>query len=178
MQSTQKNCSELAHSVNIALRDKIAVVKMCADAYTSLTKEPKEKSDDPYRYLDKDPEKAKKETIQSFMAALKQFREDESLFVLLENSVDRFQNGIMNNFRSVTSRIDTEHPPFSRDDYRIIMLLFAGIPDRTIAFLMDMTCGAVRTRKTRLKSKISSLLSENGMIYLQAMDEKGLVKGM
>ena len=170
LQATRKSCSELALAVNKALKDKISVVKMCADAYASFTQEPKENPKDPYRYLDEDLKKKKEETIRSFMMALKSFRDDESLFSLLESSVNRFQNGMMNCFREESSRLGSEHPVFSENDYRIIMLLMAGLPDRTIAFLMNMTCGAVRTRKTRLRSKITNHLAKGGEIYLQAMD--------
>lgn len=60
-------------------------------------------------------------------------------------------------------------PKFSEDDYRIIMLVYAGIPDRTIAFLMDMTCAAVRTRKTRYKERLVQNDIPNGLFYVQEM---------
>ena len=49
------------------------------------------------------------------------------------------------------------------------MLSFAGIPDRTIAFLLDMTCGAVRTRKTRCKEKLLSFDSDEMTRFIGAM---------
>lgn len=178
LKDAKKNCSELARAVNLALKDKITVVKMCADAYTSLSKEPKVNPKDPYRYLDEDFGKTKEVIIQSFMTALNRFREDESLFSLLEDSVNIFRNDIMRRFRKTTMQINSEHPIFNESDYRIIMLLFAGVTDRTVAFLMNMSCSAVRTRKTRLKERIGRFLPEEGKEFLKALEETGLERSL
>ena len=151
---------------------------MCADAYTSLSKEPKVNPKDPYRYLDEDFGKTKEVIIQSFMTALNRFREDESLFSLLEDSVNIFRNDIMRRFRKTTMQINSEHPIFNESDYRIIMLLFAGVTDRTVAFLMNMSGSAVRTRKTRLKERIGRFLPEEGKEFLKALEETGLERSL
>ena len=51
----------------------------------------------------------------------------------------------------------------------MLMLFYAGIPDRTIAFLMEMTCAAVRTRKSRYKERFAQKDCPGGNKYLQEL---------
>ena len=65
-----------------------------------------------------------------------------------------------------------QKPKFSEDDFRIIMLVYAGIPDRSIAFLMNMTCSAVRTRKTRYKERLLQGDVPDGDYFVHEMTGK------
>lgn len=169
LQTARRDCTDLALAVNIALQEKISVVKMFADAYSVIQEEPRVKPSDPYRYLDEDPKKKKAEQLESFLQALESFRHDGSLFLLLEDSVNKFRDNLMARFRESCRMVGSGRPLFNESDYRIIMLLFAGVPDKTIAFLVNMTCGAVRTRKTRYKERIAQFMPEDGELYLQAL---------
>lgn len=165
LQSSRSGRTELAEIINGLIQDKIAIVKMCADAYEAVKNEPKSK--DPYRYLDVDPIKQKTEQMQKFLNALELFRKDDSLFSLLENSVNAAQSDIMIHLRDVCSKNKMEKPQFEEEDFRILMLFYAGIPDRTIAFLMDMSCAAVRTRKTRYKDRLMRPDISGGAYFVQ-----------
>lgn len=151
---TRNNQSEMAKSINELIEEKVAIVKMCADAYEAARKAPKKTAKDPYRYLDEVPKVYKTDQMQSFLDALDGFRKDESLYPLLENSVNKWRDGLMVKLRGACSESTMQKPQFSEDDFRILLLLYAGIPDRTVAFLMDMSCSAVRTRKTRYKERL------------------------
>lgn len=165
----QVNRSEMAKAINDLIEEKIAVVKMCADAYEAVKNEPKEDPRDPYRYLDEDPVKKKTEEMQQFLCALDSFRKDKSLFVVLEDSVNKWRNNIMQRLRRDCSKENIGKALFTEEDLRILMLFYSGIPDRTVAFLMNMTCAAIRTRKTRFKDRFAQKDIPGGEDYLKEL---------
>lgn len=159
--------SEMSQRINSLIQDKIAIVKMCADAYEAVKNEKKTK--DPFHYLDEDPLQRKTEQMQQFLSALDKFRNDDSLFSLLEDSVNVSHSNIMANLRVVCSKDVMEKPRFEEDDFRMLMLFYAGIPDRTIAFLMDMSFASVRTRKTRYKERLLRSDIKDGPFFVQEL---------
>lgn len=179
LQEVRANHSEMAKAINDLIAEKIAVVKMCADAYEEVKNAPKENPRDPYRYLDEDPIQKKTEEMQHFLLALDNFRKDDSLFAVLEDSVNKWRDNIMHKLRCDYSKESMGKAGFTEDDFKMLMLFYAGIPDRTIAFLMDMTCVAVRTRKSRYKERFAQKDCPGGAYYLQVLasfpDKKPLV---
>ena len=163
------NQSEMAKTINNLMEEKIAIIKQCADAYENVKNNPKENPRDPYRYLDEDPVKKKTDEMRKFLNALEDFRKDDSLFLLLEESVNKWRGNIMQRLRRSCAKETMRKPKFSEDDFRILMLIYAGIPDRSIAFLMDMTCAAVRTRKTRYKERLVQDDIPDGPLFVQEM---------
>ena len=159
--------SEMSQRINSLIQDKIAIVKMCADAYETVKKGHKTK--DPYHYLDIDPLKEKQAQMEQFLLALEQFRTDDSLFSLLEDSVNALKSQIMVKLRAAHLPGRMEKPQFDEEDFRMLMLFYAGIPDRTIAFLMDMSCASVRTRKTRYKERLLRPDIADGSYFVQEL---------
>lgn len=159
--------SEMSQRINSLIQDKIAIVKMCADAYETVKKGHKTK--DPYHYLDIDPLKEKQAQMEQFLLALEQFRTDDSLFSLLEDSVNALKSQIMVKLRAAYLPGRMEKPQFDEEDFRMLMLFYAGIPDRTIAFLMDMSCASVRTRKTRYKERLLRPDIADGSYFVQEL---------
>lgn len=169
LQEERANHSEMARAINDLITEKIAVVKMCADAYEAVKNGPKDNPRDPYSYLDKDPAQKKTEDIKQFLCSLDRFRKDDSLFAVLESSVNKWRNNIMHKLRTDYSKDKLGKAGFSEEDFKMLMLFYAGIPDRTIAFLMDMTCAAVRTRKSRYKERFAQKDCPRGAEYLQEL---------
>lgn len=169
LQVVRGDRSEMAKTINALIGEKIAIVKICADSYESVKAEPKVNPRDPYSYLDIDPQKKKEEQMENFLTALDSFRRDEALFSVLEESVNKWRNNIMLRLRQVCSTESMAKPRFAESDFRILMLTYAGIPDRTIAFLMDMTCAAVRTRKSRYKERLVQPDIPAGEKFVQEM---------
>ena len=167
LQDEKNTQSEMAKAIKELIGEKIAVVKICADAYETVKNDPRVNPRDPYRYMDEDPTKKKMAEMERFLMALDDVRKDNSLYVLLEESVNKWRKDLMLNLRNSCEKMN--RPKFSEGDYRIIMLVYAGIPDRTIAFLMNMTCAAVRTRKTRYKERLVQSDIPNGFFYVQEM---------
>lgn len=171
LQEMRNKESGMARTINELISDKIAFVKKCADAYEVVRSEPRLNSRDPYSYLDKDPATIKAEEMQQFLKSLDSFRKDESLFEMLENSVNKWRDDIMVKIRKACSKDSMCKPQFSEDDFRVLMLFYAGIPDRTIAFLMDMTCSAIRTRKTRYKNRLMQSDVHDGSLFVKELTE-------
>ena len=169
LQMVRDNQSEMAKAINDLIRERITIVKQCADAYEAVKNGPKENPRDPYRYLDEDPIKKKTDEMRLFLKALDDFRRDDSLFLLLEESVNKWRGNIMVMLRHECAKEILQRPRFSEGDFRILMLVYAGIPDRAIAFLMDMTCSAVRTRKTRYKDRFAQKDIPHGPFFAQEM---------
>lgn len=167
LRASRTGQSEMSQRINGLIQDKIAIVKMCADAYDAVKNEKKTK--DPYHYLDVDPLQRKAEQMQQFLSALDKFRNDDSLFSLLEDSVNASQSNIMTSLRAVCSKSKMEKPQFEEEDFKMLMLFYAGIPDRTIAFLMDMSFASVRTRKTRYKERLLRPDIVNGHYFVQEL---------
>ena len=157
LQVVRDDRSEMAKTINALIGEKIAIVKICADSYESAKATPKVNPRDPYSYLDEDPHKKKEAQMEVFVKALDSFRRDDALFSVLEESVNKWRNNVMLRLRQACSKGSMAKPRFAESDFRILMLTYAGIPDRTIAFLMDMTCAAVRTRKSRYKERLAQL---------------------
>ncbi len=169
LEEERANHSEMAKAINDLIAEKIAVVKMCADAYEAVKNVPKENPRDSYRYMDEDPVQKKTEEMQQFLHALDNFRKDDSLFAVLEDSVNKWRNNIIVGLRNDFSKENLGKAGFTENDFKMLMLFYAGIPDRTIAFLMDMTCAAVRTRKSRYKERFSQKDCPGGNKYLQEL---------
>ena len=165
LQSSRSGRTELTETINRLIQDKITIVKMCADAYEAVKNEPKSK--DPFHYLDVDPVRHKSEQMQRFLHALDLFRKDDSLFKLMEEGVNKEQSDIMLKLRESCSKSKMDKPQFDEEDFRIHMLFYAGIPDRTIAFLMDMSYASVRTRKTRYKERLLRSDIADGPYFVQ-----------
>lgn len=165
LQDAHDGQSDMARTINELMKGKIAIVKRCADAYEAIKSEPRVDPQDPYRYLDEDSLHKKNVEMKQFLQALDDFRKDDTLFSVLEESVNSWRGGIMQRLRQACGNNAESRQLFSEDDFRILMLVYAGIPDRTIAFLMDMTCSAVRTRKTRYKEKLAHADIPEGVYY-------------
>lgn len=169
LQVVRDNQSEMARAINELMAEKIAIVKKCADAYESINDVPKDNHRDPYHYLDEDPVKKKTGEMRQFLRALDDFRKDESLFSLLEESVNRWRNNIMQKLRSDYSEERWGKTVFSEEDFKTLMLFYAGIPDRTIAFLLSTSCAAVRTRKSRYKDRFAQNDMPQGDYYIKEL---------
>lgn len=169
LRNVQETHSEMAKTINDLISERIAIVKICADAYDAVTKETRPNPRDPYRHLDEDPMKKKTEELNRFVQAMNDLRRDDELFRVLEESVNKWRNGIMFKLRESFSKDYVSRPRFSEEDFRVVMLVYAGIPDRAIAFLMNLSYAAVRTRKTRYKERLAQSDIENGVFFIQEM---------
>lgn len=169
LQSHRNSSSEMAKTINDLIVEKIGIVKSCADAYDAVKNGEKPRGNDPYRFLDKDPLKQKQGEMERFLKALELFRKDDTMFEMLETSVNRWRGDIMQKLRKACTRELMQKPQFEEEDFRILMLLYSGIPATTIAFLMEMSHSAIRTRKTRYKERLQQPDIPNGEFFAQEL---------
>ena len=169
LQEARDGQSQMGKAITELMKDKIAIVKRCADAYATVKNKAPENHRDPYHFLDDNPTIRKTQEMENFLQALEDFRKDSTLFDDLEKSVNTWRDNIMVKIRRVCSKDIMNRPRFSEEDFRTIMLFYAGIPDRTIAFLLDVSCAAVRTRKTRYKDRLLQPDIENGSYFVQEL---------
>lgn len=169
LQSSRTNRSDMAVTINNLLKEKISIVKLCADAYERVKNGPRVNPKDPYRYLDDDPINNKTLQVNQFLKALESFREDESLFSLLEDGVNKWRDNLMVKLRSACPVDSDGKPQLTEEDFRMLMLFYAGIPDRSVAFLMNLSYATVRTRKTRYKQRLIQPDVRNGKFFVDEM---------
>ena len=153
--------SSLASSV----LEQMSMVKEWADAYYGLTKEDK----DPYRYLDDDSLEKKKEIIKRFRSSLEEVRNNEQWFCRIEEWVNQYKDGIMEKSRNTCSQPNQIRQPMDESDYRTMLLMFAGLPDKAIAFFLNLSYGAVRMRRLRYRSFFSKLPEKEASFFLNAL---------
>lgn len=161
--------SEMARTINDLMKERVAIVKICADAYEAVMEPLRTNSRDPYRHLDEDFQNSKARKTALFLQALENFRRDETLYVVLEENVNRWRNNLMVKLRAACAEGSMQRPRFKEEDFRILLLVYSGIPDRTIAFLMNMSFSAVRTRKSREKERLLQADIPEGSYFVEEM---------
>lgn len=75
-----------------------------------------------------------------------------------EARVDADMNGIMKKLRS-------DFPKFDEETFRLLSFVVVGFKDRTIASIMKINTGTIRSRKSRTKRQILSSKSLNHWLY-------------
>lgn len=169
LQNHRSSSSEMAKTINGLILEKIQIVKSCADVYDSVKNGERSGTGDPYRFLDKDPQKLKYEEMQRFLLSLQLFRRDDAMFEMMEESVNKWRGDIMQKLRRACAKESMQKPQFEEEDFRILMLLYSGIPATTIAFLMEMSHSAIRTRKTRYKERLQQSDIPDGKFFAQEL---------
>jgi hypothetical protein len=90
-------------------------------------------------------------------------REDEGLFLSLEKDLDRFCNGIMTKLRHQVPRIKGEN-------YRIIMLFFAGFSYETVLFIMNKnSIDSLKTARSRFRKEITDARAPDSEFILKML---------
>lgn len=90
-------------------------------------------------------------------------REDKGLFLSLEKDLDRFCNGIMTKLRHQVPRIKGEN-------YRIIMLFFAGFSYETVLFIMNKnSIDSLKTARSRFRKEITDARAPDSEFFLKML---------
>ena len=101
----------------------------------------------------------KDEMITAFRKQLEQLRNEHSLILALEQSLNITDNGIMKKARSFLKKE-------KELDFSILVLLFSGFSIKSISYLLRMSEASLRMRKTRYKQFFSSLPSPERELFL------------
>ncbi|MCM1094602.1 MAG: hypothetical protein NC421_11675 [Lachnospiraceae bacterium] len=100
--------------------------------------------------------KAIVDKVKEQIAALKA---DENVFAKMELCVDRCRKGLL-------SHLKEEYPSIKPDEYRMMVYLASNLSSRSIALLIGESIDVVYKRKSRLKSKLSSLELPHSELFL------------
>lgn len=77
----------------------------------------------------------------------------------------KFEARINKDLDNIMYKIRTDFPKLREDDYRFLSYIIVGFDTASLSVLFDQTPGAVRVRKTRLKSILLNSESENKGLY-------------
>lgn len=105
-----------------------------------------------------DPEKVEGSFITFLQSIVAEIAGKESSQTLFEKRINSDMDGII-------SKIREDFPSFSDGDIRFVCLLIVGFDNCTISSLMDMNKGQVRTKKSRILSKIRAYKGPNELFY-------------
>lgn len=165
IQDLEKEKNQVLSSLASSVLEQMSMVKKWADVYYGINKEEK----DPYRYLDEDFLDKKKEIIKHFCASLEAVRNNEQWFRLIEDWVNQYKDGIMEKVRRACYIPGQKRQQIDESDYRTLLLMFAGLPDKAIAYFQDLTYGAVRMRRLRYREFFRGLQTEDAALFLSAL---------
>lgn len=157
--------SKVLEGLASSILGQMKMVKKWSEAYYSIKKPFK----DPNRLLDSDANQKKEDIIRNFCESLEIIRNDEHWFDQLEDQVNRWKNDIMARARRVCYQPDRKKQTMSESDFRTLLLMFAGLPDKAIAYFLDLTYGAVRMRRLRYKEFFEMLPDNAGTEFKEEL---------
>lgn len=94
----------------------------------------------------------KSSVVKKVGAIIRGFKEDGETIAQLEEFVNAYRKNVMYYFRM-------DFPNLKDADYKLFLYLAAGFSLRTISIFLDSELGALYSRKSRLKQKINSSVS-------------------
>lgn len=165
-ESLKDSQSEMLQALASSILGQLQMVKKWSNAYEGISKEEK----DPYYYLDQDALERKQAIIRDFRESLDQMRNDQDWFVQLESLVNLHREKIMERVRAACSEQHNRKQKLTESDYRTLLLMFAGLPDKSIAFFLDMTYGAVRMRRSRYRNLFRQMGHSDAAYFLRSLD--------
>lgn len=144
LESLGKKTDAISQSLNIILKQNIETIKELTEKRKLLEK--KEETD---FYPDK--LEALQGKIDSISLSLDRLHNKVPIQTNLERTLDETKNGIMRIIRSIFGN------SLNESDYQVLSGIFAGLSANEISFLTGLAPGTVRTRKSRLKTRIQAL---------------------
>lgn len=163
LERTKDENNEIHRQIRTAILDQISMIKQWSDAYYGIKSPAKSFKNNPGRIFDEDyiPDSEMKTVlIKNFCDSLTILRSNNTLFHNLEESVNRWKDGIMIRVRENCHESGKKKQSMDESDFRTLALMFAEVPDKTIAYLMNLSYGAVRMRRYRYKVFFEQLETE------------------
>lgn len=155
---------EGAHAVISQLvQDRIKTMSQLANAYLSW-------SDEAVILREVEQGRTFKEDIVSeFRKELRMLRNDEHFIPGIESALNNSHNGIMIRIRKDCHGLRNGDIRVSEKDFQLLNLFFAGFSNTSVAFILDMTDDAVRSRKKNLRKVFLSMENGHGNEYLSML---------
>lgn len=155
---------EGAHAVISKLvQDRIKTMSQLADVYLSW-------SDEAVILREVQQGRTFKEDIVSeFRKELRKLRDDEHFIPGIESALNNSHNGIMTRIRKDCHGLRNGDIRVNERDFQLLNLFFAGFSNTSVAFMLDMTDDAVRSRKKNLRKVFLSMENGCGNEYLSML---------
>lgn len=151
--------------ISTLVQDKIKTMSQLANAYLSW-------SDEAVNLREAQQGKTFKEDIISdFRKELRRMRDDEHFIPTIERALNHSYSGIITRIRQDCRGISNGSIRVNDKDFQLLVLFFAGFSNSSVAFILDMTDDAVRTRKKNLRKVLLSLENGHGKEYLDMLNE-------
>lgn len=172
LESVRMDNTGLRQSIIQTLIEQMSLLKRLSDTYYGVNAPEKDST----RLFDADSFRKKEDLIREFGKSLEAFRGDDSFFVHLEDLVNREKHGMMNEVREVCYHPGRTRQTMDESDFKTLTLMFAGVPDKTTAFIMGMAYGTVRMRRNRYKEFFRRMEDERAARFLQELESPSILK--
>ena len=149
--------------ISTLVQDRIKSMSQLADAYLSW-------SDEAVILREVRHGKTFKEDIISeFRKELRTLRDDKHFIPNIEDALNHSHDGIITRIRQDCNGFRNGDIRVNEKDFQLLVLFFAGFSNNSVAFMLDMTDDAVRTRKKNLRKVFLSMENKHGKEYLSML---------
>lgn len=149
--------------ISTLVQDRIKSMSQLADAYLSW-------SDEAVVLREVRHGKTFKEDIISeFRKELRTLRDDKNFIPSIEDALNHSHGDIITRIRQDCKGFRNGDIRVNEKDFQLLILFFAGFSNNSVAFMMDMTDDAVRTRKKNLRKVFLSMENKHGKEYLSML---------
>ena len=115
----------------------------------------------------------KEDIISEFRKELRRLRDDEHFIPSIEVALNQSYDGIISRIRQDCMGVSNGSIRVNDKDIQLMVLFIAGFSNSSVAFLLDMTDDAVRTRKKNLRKVLLSLEKGHGKEYMALLGGEG-----
>lgn len=165
IQGLKNEKDQILSTLSSSVLEQMTMVNKWSEAYYGISKEDKNW----HRHLDTDYIEKKEDIIRHFCESLEAVRKDDKWFSQIEESVNLYKDGIMEKVRGACYQPDQKKQQMDESDFRTLLLMFAGLPDKTIAFFLGLSYGAVRMRRLRYREYFNRLPVVDASVFLDAL---------
>lgn len=114
-------------------------------------------------YFKSEDEKEQSLVFKQIKGIAAKIRKDEGLFIALEKDLNRYCNDIMTKLRHQVPRIKGEN-------YRMIMLFFAGFSYETVLFILNKnSIDSLKTARSRFRKEITDAQAPDSDFFLKML---------
>lgn len=144
IKSLNEQSDNISEIVSALVKDKVSVIRTLSDGKESFDKD--ERSLSHVEQMEN-----LKRKVESYENQMTRIKDRQNLYSELENTLNIIYGGMMTHLRESLGE------SLKEEDYNIIACILSGMNSSSISFLTGITAPTLRTRKSRYKSRISSL---------------------
>ncbi len=137
IQGLKNEKDQILSTLASSVLEQMIMVNKWSEAYYGISKEDKNW----HRHLDIDYIEKKGDIMRHFCESLEAVRKDDQWFSQIEESVNLYKDGLMAKVREACYQPNQKKQQMDESDFRTLLLMFAGLPDKTIAFFWTYRMG-------------------------------------